>query len=270
MMNDYSEIEHGFMCLNAVLDSEIGKEFREAIDSIHDGLSLSAQVDNLYSNVMATIRATTFIACFTEHSPLEDYYGRLSMWRAYGKNNGIAFIFKPELFFNDLQSNSVGVISSPVAYLSPVEIGGYLKLISANIRNNLDELKVSMPFDMLRNVVLNIYSSAIICNKHNGFKEELEWRAITYLPLSESSNQLKKSVQVINGTPQTIQSFKFKDNPDAGITGLNFNDLLKRIIIGPCDHPEATKEALALALTEQGFVNAQEIIHISNIPLRSS
>lgn len=267
MMNDYSEIEHGFMCLKAVLNTDVGKEFFESIDSIHVGLS--AQINEAFTNTMEGIRSTTFIACFTEHSPLEDNLGRLSMWRAYGKNNGIAFIFKPELFFNDLDSNSVGVLSSPVAYLSPVEICDNLKLISRNIKSNLEELKATTNPDLIRNLILNIYSMAIICNKHNGFKEELEWRAITYSPIS-ASPQLEKIVGVINGTPQAIQSFKFENNLEAGISGLNFNELLKRIIIGPCDHPEATKEALAIELTKGGFVNAHEIIHISSIPLRQN
>jgi hypothetical protein len=266
MMNDYSEVEHGFICLNAVLNTEVGMEFREAIDMIHAGLS--TQVDALYPNVMSTIRATTFIACFTKHNPLEDNYGRLSMWRAYGRNNGIAFIFKPELFFNNLNSTTVGVTNSPVAYLSPVEIAGYLKEITTNIKSNISELKAFSP-ESLRDWILLVYAMAIICNKHAGFKEEEEWRAITYAPLE--SILLEKTVQVISGTPQAIKSFHFVDKPESGLTGLNFKDLLKRIIIGPCEHPEATKEALALELRDNlGIVNPQDIIQISNIPLRPS
>ena len=268
LMNDYSEIEHGFECLNAALNSEIGTEFREVVDMLHTGLS--TQIDGLYANVMSSIRSTTFIACFTKHSPLEDDYGRLSMWRAYGKNNGVAFVFKPKIFFSRLDADIFGVLSSPVIYSSYSEIAENLKVVTANIKANIDTLKAELPIELLQELILLIYITTLVYNKHIGFKEEEEWRALTYAGLAETPRLLSKSVQVVNGTPQMIQSLNFKDDAKKEIAGFNFNDLLKRIIIGPCEHPEATKEALVHQLEEHGFLNANDIIHISNIPLRSN
>jgi hypothetical protein len=74
------------------------------------------------------------------------------------------------------------------------------------------------------------------------------------------------SIEVINGTPQKVQKFNFKQVP--GIADLTLQNLLHKIIIGPCAHPTVTKEALAEELSLLGFPNPYEIIHISNIPLR--
>lgn len=248
MMNDYSEIEHGYECLNEVLISEIGEHFKQTLDQIHP--DISTQIANSYASIHNNIKASTFISCFTKHSTaLENDLGRLSMWRAYGKNNGIAFIFKPELFFNSLNAYAVGVISSPVAYFTPTEIGSYLEEITTNIKNNFFDLKTTTSRDELCSLILVVYTMAIICNKHNGFLEEAEWRAITYSPYIETSTLLRKTIEVINGTPQAVQNFNFKNVPEKGITGLSLLDLLKRIIIGPCEHPEVTKEALTEELS---------------------
>lgn len=36
----------------------------------------------------------SYITCFSEHLESEDKYGRLSMWRGYGKGTGIALVLK--------------------------------------------------------------------------------------------------------------------------------------------------------------------------------
>jgi hypothetical protein len=264
MMNDFSEIEHGLDCLKEAYTSIEGEGFRGVLDKLHHGIS--NDIDSIFSNTISTIKTYTYIACFTKHDRVkEDNIGRLSMWRAYGKNNGIAFIFKPELFFNNYTALQTGVINSPVAYFNATKIKETLNIITANIHKHADEIK-AYPRQDLQNLILSVYSMAVMCNKHYGFVEEQEWRAITYPPIFNNSPFITESVELIGGTPQKVKIFKFQAVPD--ISDLTIQNLLQKIIIGPCAHPEVTKDALSDELTKLGFPNPENIIHISNIPLR--
>jgi hypothetical protein len=108
------------------------------------------------------------------------------MWRAYGKNNGIALIFKPAIFFNNYTAIQTGVINSPVAYFTAAKIQETLNVISANVHRHMDVVK-TYPREDLQSIILNVYSMAVMCNKHYGFEEEREWRVITYPPITNAS-----------------------------------------------------------------------------------
>lgn len=53
------------------------------------------------------------------------------------------------------------------------------------------------------------------------------------------------------------------------MTGLDPNELLDRIVIGPTPYPFAMHEAFASALTDAGVVDAGKRIVISQIPVRT-
>lgn len=266
MMNDYSEIDHGIKCLAEAYNSAEGQGFKNVLNRIHPGII--QDVDNVFTHTVNTIKTDTFISCFTKHfSDREDNIGRLSMWRAYGKNNGIALIFKPQIFFNNYTMEQTGIINSPVAYSNSTEIKQSLNVIAANINQNI-ELIHSYTREQMQNWIISVYSMAVMCNKHSGFWEEQEWRALTYPPFTNGSPFISQSVELINGTPQKVKSFNFKQVP--GIPDLTLHDLLQKIIIGPCAHPEVTKEALVEELARLNFQNPAELVHISHIPLRQS
>ena len=56
---------------------------------------------------------------------------------------------------------------------------------------------------------------------------------------------------------------------EAGLTGLDPNELLDRIIIGPTPYPFAMYEAFASALTDAAVVDAGKRIGSSQIPVRT-
>ena len=84
-MNDYSEIEIGNRLLMDFYKNDTGIELRKIMDEIHEGCTktLEQYYDSQSSRLM-----NTYAFCLTEHTKEEDEYGRLSMWRAYGLNNG--------------------------------------------------------------------------------------------------------------------------------------------------------------------------------------
>jgi hypothetical protein len=51
---------------------------------------------------------------------------------------------------------------------------------------------------------------------------------------------------------------------------LALNDLIDRVIIGPCEFPEVTYQAIYSVLSEAGMTSLEQIISKSEIPLRQS
>src|SRR5262249_48274224 len=96
-LNDFSEVEHGLECLQTALASESGNKFRDALRESAPGVA--DEVQELFEACLPAIRERTFVTCFSEHNPKEDRYGRLSMWRAYGGNSGVALVLNCDVFF---------------------------------------------------------------------------------------------------------------------------------------------------------------------------
>ena len=121
VMNDIREIEYGFNLLrDAVKKNKEG--LKQILDTISLRLfeSLIAEFDSWWPRTSTS----TFIACLSEHNPDsavldEDKNGRLSMWRAYGRSSGIAFIMNNGPFLRP--SSALKAYASPVSYLTEEE-----------------------------------------------------------------------------------------------------------------------------------------------------
>jgi hypothetical protein len=104
-MNDHSEIQHGEVCLNHALNGEQGTRFNSMLNSIYPGM-----VDNIESNhrqLQNYIRENTFLTCVSEHKETENLTGRLSMWRAYGGDNGVALVINRGALLNQKRVTSM-------------------------------------------------------------------------------------------------------------------------------------------------------------------
>ena len=261
-MNDYSEVEHGFACLNAAYKSESGTMLRGAIDACYPGLS--EEVVAHFNAWLPGIRSDTYITCLSEHLSEEDRNGRLSMWRAYGGKAGVAVVINTAALF--LQADGIGVFASPVAYWTQEQVEAELRRVAERIRENSQYVS-SLGRETTRGIVFNMFRFALLCTKHPGFAEEREWRIIASPPM-HSSPILTQSVEVIRKIPQTVQKLQFANNPEAGIVGLALPDLLNRLIIGPCDYPVVVLQALRQVLQEAEVPQADGLIYVSDIPLR--
>ena len=260
-MNDYREVEHGFDCVNAAINSPEGVALRVAIDELFP--NLSQQVITHFNDWLPHIRQGTYIACVSEHVTHEDNNGRLSMWRAYGGNSGVALVFRPDALF---KPEDVGVYASPVAYWTPGQVQREMSLIAARVREHAALVGAADPA-AIRNVLFNMFRFSVLCIKHPGFAEECEWRLIT-CPTLEKSPLLQQTVEIVRGTPQLVQRIRMKDVPEHGIHGVSLAALLDRIIIGPCEYPGATYKAMIQLLKDAGFTEPSKLVHVSDIPLR--
>lgn len=264
-MNDSMEVEHGFNCLAASYRKH-KPMFEPDFEALYPGIC--DKIENYFEDWLPTYRSGTFIACVSEHSEHENQMGRLSMWRAYGGNAGVAIVMKGDVFHRPVSSDALKAYTSPVAYLDThaFEVE-FVKLIAA-IKNNTTVL-TAIGEEQFFACVTNAFRYATICTKHPGFLEEREWRVI-YSPAIEKSDIIEETIESIVGIPQKVCKLPLIDKPERGLSGLALPQLIDRVIIGPCHYPEEISEAFVHLMDSAGIVDAASKVVISDIPLRQS
>ncbi len=261
-MNDYMEVEHGFECLNAAYKGEPGKVFNRSLDVCFSGLA--EELKDYFNAWLPNVRRDTYITCVSEHSAEEDQYGRLSMWRAYGGQAGVAMVLNGAVMFSE--SDALGAYSSPVAYMTPDMFASEFETVAKNIESEAEYIS-SLDREMVKDILFNMLRFAVSCTKHPGFHEEREWRVVAMPPLHPST-LLVPTVEVVRGTPQTVLKIELQNHPDLGLVGLSVPELLDRIIIGPCDFPNVILQAFRQLLLEAEVPEPDSKIVVSDIPLR--
>ena len=261
-MNDYLEVDYGLHCLLQAFHSKSGARFQSVLDNLYPGLS--TEVGALLDEGVPHFRYRTYITCVSEHLPREDKNGRLSMWRAYGGSSSVAIVMNNKAFVSD--SNALKAYTSPVAYWGPEKVAQELEIIAGNIEANEETVRL-LGEAGLRDAIFNMCKYAVLCTKHPGFHEELEWRVI-YCPTIEKSDRLLKEVTTVDGTPQTVYKIPLQNIPEEGFFGAEISELIDRIIIGPTQFPTTIAEAIEAQLVEAGVSDAGDRIVVSDIPLR--
>jgi hypothetical protein len=112
--------------------------------------------------------------------------------------------------------------------------------------------------------------TGVTCLKHEGFREEREWRAI-YAPNRNASELLKSSPKVINGVPQIVYELPLDERESPQLGGLEFSRVFDRLIIGPTQFAWPMFWAFRDALDKAGVPQdaEQQRIFVSGIPIRS-
>jgi hypothetical protein len=264
-MNDYSEILHGHQQLVRIFNEGDYKErFCNSLDAVHPKLGSDSL--SLFDQWWSNLHLNTYICSISEHDASEDEHGRLSMWRAYGRVSGkAALIFKLPL--HPGAAKALNLLVSPVAYFPFEEIQKEFNKVVDSINDNVSFLK-SVPVEQVKSMAFYMLVMSSVCLKHEGFKEEREWRVI-YLPYVRPSDYIKKSIEIIDGIPQPIYKIPLINNPEANLSGLSIADMVERIIIGPSVFPAPMVEAFATTLLEAGASSDSTKVVVSNIPLRT-
>ncbi|WP_161784916.1 DUF2971 domain-containing protein [Hoeflea sp. BAL378] len=263
-MNDIGEVRYGIQAVDAFISETSDRQLLvSTIDGIHAGLG--AQIVPLWQMMRANISTSVYISCFSEHLPGKEDFGRLSMWRAYCcKPDGVALVLNTEPF--RLESNALNAYSSPVFYGTVGQFHAKFREVLANITANADMLRTLHPQMLLNYVIMAILFGAV-CLKHPGFSEEKEWRII-HMSMMKMPTLLRRREVNIRGKDETIFEIPLKDVPEQGLVGIEINDLLHQIVIGPSNRTEEIRAALIDALTTKGVENPAYRIVASEIPLR--
>ena len=261
VVNDYSEIKYGRNLLNKALKTQSGLKFKNALDSIQPNL-FESTIKN-FESWYPRVGAHTFICCLSEHDPLENENGRLSMWRAYGD---IALVIRKEQLLNE--SMDIGVYSLLVNYWTETECEAELSKVADQIKNNFNSLK-SKGNDFIQRGLYNLFLHFTIGTKHPGFSEEQELRVYSDPSRSAVSKKIVQEIVDIDGVPQEVMKLPLIDDPQNGFSKLDIPNLLYKLIIGPTQFPYAMGSAFAKQLQVAGMASGYDKIKVSKIPVRS-
>ncbi len=263
-MSDYSEVMHGYTQLLEYFDTE-GKrdKFIKALNQCAPACGEMAL--QRFDDWWAHIRTESYVCCLSEHEAgKEDSLGRLSMWRAYGANFGVAIILRPPRPYSAVPLN---VMLSPVEYFSKESSWRLLDHLIDRVERNQIELK-KLPPELLTLSAYRMLVIAALSLKHPAFEEEREWRLI-HLPFENPSIFVKQEIVSIKGVPQKIYKIPLENYPSDGISGVSIPDLLDRIIIGPAQFVGPIFSSLIEVLLEVGVEEPHKKIIFSQIPLRT-
>ena len=265
-MNDYMEISHGHELLVKFFnDQERRKLFFEVLEPFED--DVAQNVLNLFDQWWNRIQFNTFICCISEHDPSENAHGRLSMWRAYGQTSAKAAVVLNVPFEPDNATKDLSLFMTPAAYFSYEDVERELLEVIANIKEATQFL-LSVGSKIITDNIFGMLVMAAVSFKHEGFKEEREWRVI-YLPDLHRSNLMSRSLETIDGVPQSIYKIPLEDNPNEDVIGISIPELIESVIVGPSEYALPLHEAFTIALKEAGIENAGSRVIISGIPLRT-
>lgn len=272
-MVDYREIHHGFSLLQSwfAIKDNLDK-FTGVFDTIQAGAAGEAinSFNRFWQSNDIGVRTQTYIASVSEHDASEDEHGRLSMWRAFGAEATarVAFVFRVPILSG--AADYLQCIFSPVAYLNESRGHAILNEVLANAENERSFLS-TVSYDEIRNLIFFSFVAASTCVKHEGFKEEREWR-IVYLPgyyPTLNPPRIESDVVCLSGVPQIIYKFPFDASVATETADIDLVNIFDRLIMGPSQYTWVMYEAFKKILEQAGVNDVGSRIITSGIPIRS-
>ncbi|MEY1555202.1 DUF2971 domain-containing protein [Yoonia sp. R2331] len=271
LMNDFSEIDHGEKCIVEAWKSVHGRgngqiPNGELFNLLHDiSPVIFPAVEQTFDKVLHQRRIDSFLLSLAEHDEKsEGTLGRLSMWRAYGGRTNVALVLNN---FSETPDEASGAFTVPVTYsnFEQFSTDHFPKLVAA-LRDNIETLKCMSPDQIARAVSWTLHTLSISI-KHPGFSEEREWR-ILYAPWLISDDEIESRVVDIGGIPQKVFDLDLSPNRNTDRPWRQIPNLLKKVIIGPTEHPWVLYEAFVIELENLGISDAGSKVIVSEIPIR--
>lgn len=262
VMNDFSEVRHGWECLKDAYASEHGARLHALLDRVSP--DLRRRLEELFNGHIDGLIDNTYLGCFSLHAAHEEHVGRLSMWRAYGSSSRVALVLNNTPFTST--SDALGVYSSAVQYLSGSRfVREFDRFVDGLLAE--EEFLQGIDEELLLAYLFTAFKFSVLCTKHPGFQEEAEIRAM-FNPTLEPSERVTRSVEVVNGIPQLVAKVKLVNYPDEGLVGLDLASFLHQVIVGPTSAALEIREAFVSLLSDKGIERAEERVVVSQIPLR--
>lgn len=261
-MNDFSEVSFGIDAVVAFFGGVQADLFWKKIDQLTEGRA--AHIKEKFDSWVPDLRTRTYVFCLSEHLPGEDRYGRLSMWRGYGRAAGVGLVINPEPIY--AETDALSAYTYPVLYIDEEGLTDLFERMTQSIIDAEPVLSKESPEDIER-WTLDVLLSLPFYLKHPGFSEEREWRVV-HRPNYDPSERLEPKMESVNGFPQRLYELPLEDVPEEGLTGINPAQLINRVIIGPTEHPVALYHAFVDLLNEAGVSESSEKVVVSDIPFR--
>lgn len=208
----------------------------------------------------------TYVFCFSEHDP-ENGDGVLSMWRGYGNGgSGVAIVFDgsqiPEVKDHPL-------VFLPVTYESTaVREKAILDLLVASTKLAMQWSAPEEIFRIGRNLVDRVIVATLF-SKHEGFRDEREWRLV-YRPEWDEGAAFEKFFGYCHSHGVMDPKLKL---PIGGIPGiqsglLTMDRLVSKIIVGPVAAKDLVLHAFKRMLKSKDLDAMSARTVSSRIPFR--
>jgi hypothetical protein len=253
-MNDHEELRFGL---------RVAEQEFMAHDGIRDACKTSQNYELLVGNFHEKLRKIgredafdTYIACFSLHDPLQDGNGKLSMWRGYGGNgSGVALVFDTTTI---KETNTNFLLWAKVHYASRQWRTEWIRAkldLFAGLLNEY-QLPPSEYWAAIDSLLdrLKVFS---IFTKHDGFREEQEWRLV-YLRERDKNRMLTDMLSYAIG-PRGIEPKLKLDLLRLGQLveqDLSPQNILCRLILGP---------SISSPLLQATVVRMLETLNLSNL-----
>ena len=177
------------------------------------------------------------------------------MWRAYGGKAGIAMVFDKSVLFSE-KNRVPKAIATPVAYLAGAEFIDRFEEVVKNIEANPSVL-AAFGAPMVESTLRLALNFSVLSTKHPAFEEEREWRVV-YNPADFGDSPLIPfEAEIISGVAQIVCKLPLGDM-----------NVIRRIIIGPCNDALTMQHAFTRLLYDAGVQDAAIRVVRSDIPLR--
>lgn len=263
-MNDHQDIESGMARVQQWLNhSEDSASLIRALNACAPG-AWDEGVGK-YDRWLADIRNQSYVLSVSEHDLGESNTGRLSMWRAYEKGAvGIAVVVKTAPFMQ--VTEALKAYSSPVAYWTRQQFLEEFRLVTKSIIGNRDFLSKLNRAALTETVFLMLLFAAT-CSKHPGLRDEREWRVLTN-PLLWPSPRLTEHRLILDGMRQTVYRMPLKNSSQDDVHGLEFAELIDRVIIGPATNAEEMRRMIIARLADKNVSDPETKVILSKLPVR--
>ena len=259
LMNDFQEIKFGRDAVRASYE-KFGGGFTAKAEQLFEGIT--EEINKQIELVESFIRSDTYLTSLSVYDP-DDFSGKLSMWRAYGGPiAGVAIVFN-----TDVVDGEDGPLQSR---LQPVRYGqeGLDKALEGLFRSLLDNVESIKDFsrEAFACFLALELQMLMLSTKNRDFLEEREWRVI-HNPLNNFSDFIRSKPVSINGIPQIVYEANLEEYSEH-FHEFSLENLIHKIIIGPCRYPDQVRAALELALEQAKVLNVRDRIIVSSTPLR--
>jgi hypothetical protein len=264
-MVDYREVQHGYDILRAFFaDASNRAALVSAVDACAPGAINEAI--KMFDDLSASIQLRTFVTSVSEHDDCEDLHGRLSMWRAFGGNTArVALVLRVP--WHSPGARSLKLTFSPIAYFPQPEVHSIFHEVVENVKADCEFLK-TVDRNLIVGSIFEMLLANVTCLKHEGFREEREWRVI-YSPDFRNSPLIEWSTEVIGGVPQCVYKIPLDATRDSSLADLDLSKIFDCLIIGPSPYTWAMYEAFVLALRNAGVPEPEKRVRFSEIPIRA-
>jgi hypothetical protein len=162
-------------------------------------------------------------------------------------------------------SLNLNLLFSPVAYLNQEQTHDVIREVIRSLNDNTEFLQ-SIDRQYIFASAFYAIVAGSICAKHEGFREEREWRAI-YTPSVLSSPLMESSVETVGGVPQTVYHIPLDASYNPAVADMELSNILERVIIGPTQYPLAMQVAFQTVLKNSNCLSTSVLM--STIPLRT-